>query len=110
MRRRRRRKRYYINLKKWRRIGIAVLVGWGIYVSLTFMYQNLYPVVMTYAKAQTTNIATLIIKEGIAQSELVNFKIDEVIKFKENDEGLVSSIIVKYTCFESLARFKLPSK
>ncbi|MTH07978.1 sporulation protein YunB [Turicibacter sanguinis] len=94
MRRRRRRKRYYINLKKWRRIGIAVLVGWGIYVSLTFMYQNLYPVVMTYAKAQTTNIATLIIKEGIAQSELVNFKIDEVIKFKENDEGLVSSIIV----------------
>ena len=92
MRRRRRRKRYYINLKKWRRIGIAVLVGWGIYVSLTFMYQNLYPVVMTYAKAQTTNIATLIIKEGIAQSELVNFKIDEVIKFSEVSQDIIHAV------------------
>lgn len=94
MRRRRRRKRIYIDLKKWRRIGILILIGWGICFSLRFMYQNLYPVVMSYAKAQTVNIATLIIKEGIAQSDLVNFKIDDVIKFQETDEGLVSSIVV----------------
>lgn len=94
MRRHRRRKRYYINLKKWRRIGITILVSYGIFSALRFMYLNVYPVVMTYAKAQITNIATLIIKEGIAQSELVQFNIDDAIHFKENDNGLVSSIIV----------------
>ena len=71
-----------------------ILVSYTLFSLLRFMYLNVYPVIMTYAKAQTTNITTLIIKEGIAQSELVHFKIDDVIQFKENDDGLVSSIIV----------------
>ncbi len=94
MRRHRRRRRYSIKWKKWKRISIMILVSYTLFSLLRFMYLNVYPVIMTYAKAQTTNIATLIIKEGIAQSELVHFKIDDVIQFKENDDGLVSSIIV----------------
>lgn len=92
--RRRRKKSYYINFKKWKRILVAGLVFWMIGVSLKFMYQSILPVVMGYAKTQTINIATLVIKEGIANSELISFKIDDVIKFQEKDDGTVSSIVV----------------
>ena len=92
--RRRRKKSYYIDFKKWKRILVAGLVFWMIGVSLKFMYQSILPVVMGYAKTQTINIATLVIKEGIAKSELVSFKIDDVIKFQEKDDGTVSSIVV----------------
>lgn len=49
---------------------------------------------MNYASKQTINIATLIIKEAIGQSELVNFNVDDVIHFEENDEGYVSSVYI----------------
>lgn len=92
--RRRRKKRYHINLKKWKTIFIICMILWGIVVGLKFMYQSVFPVVMGYAKTQTINIATLVIKEGIGKSDLVSFKMDDVIKFQEKDDGTVSSILV----------------
>lgn len=95
MRRRQRRRKKTTNfLKKWKRRFIASLIIGGLIYLAHFMYSNIYTIVMNYASRQTVNIATLIIKEGISQSDLVSFKIEDVIHFEENDEGYVSSIYI----------------
>lgn len=92
--RRKRKKRSQFNPKKWKRIVILGMTIWGIGLGFKFMYQSVFPIVMGYAKTQTINIATLVIKEGIGRSELMSFKMDDVIKFQERDDGTVSSILV----------------
>ncbi|MGL4338206.1 MAG: sporulation protein YunB [Turicibacter sp.] len=92
--RRRKRRKQRINLNRIKWIFILGIIICCIINFFTFLYRNVYPLVMDYAQTQTVNIATLIIKEGIAESELISFNVDEVIKFEENDTGFVSSVIV----------------
>ncbi len=95
MRRRLRRRKKPTNFfKRWKRRFIAILIIGGLIYLGNFTYSNIYTIVMNYASRQTINIATLIIKEGISQSELVSFKVEDIIHFEENDEGYVSSIYI----------------
>ncbi len=73
---------------------IALSIVLGLVYLAHFMYSNLYAIVMNYASKQTINIATLIIKEAIGQSELVSFNVEDVIHFEENDKGYVSSVYI----------------
>lgn len=50
--------------------------------------------VVDYASTQTVNLATLMIKEAVGNSDLVSFNIDEVIRFKENKEGYVNQVYI----------------
>lgn len=82
------------SFKRWKRrlIGLSILCGLIYFAN--FMYSNLYAMVINYASKQTINIATLIIKEAIGQSELVSFNVEDMIHFEENDEGYVSSVYI----------------
>lgn len=93
-RRSRRKKKSNLSLNKWKRRLFALSIVLGLGYLVYFMYSNIYTIVMNYASKQTINIATLIIKEAIGQSELVNFNVDDVIHFEENDEGYVSSVYI----------------
>ena len=73
---------------------IALSIVLGLVYLAHFMYSNLYAIVMNYASKQTINIATLIIKEAIGQSELVSFNVEDIIHFEENDKGYVSSVYI----------------
>ena len=89
MRRRRWRKRGYrfnglrLNFKKWKRIIIFGIILWCIIQFFSFMYRNVYSVVMDYAATQTVNIATLVIHEGIARSNLATYSVEDFILFNE---------------------------
>lgn len=90
--RRRRKKRInWIKLRIFCLMGIilCLFINLGI-----FTYRNIYPIVMDYAKNQSVNIATLVIQQGIAESGLVSFNMDEVLTFEETKDGYVSSIAV----------------
>ena len=89
-----RKKKSNLSLNKWKRRLFALSIVLGLGYLVYFMYSNIYTIVMNYASKQTINIATLIIKEAIGQSELVNFNVDDVIHFEENDEGYVSSVYI----------------
>ncbi|MDO5793240.1 MAG: sporulation protein YunB [Turicibacter sp.] len=93
-RRSRRKKKRNASFKRWRRRVIALSIVLGLVYLAHFMYSNLYAIVMNYASKQTINIATLIIKEAIGQSELVSFNVEDVIHFEENDKGYVSSVYI----------------
>lgn len=93
-RRSRRKKKSNLSLNKWKRRLFALSIVLGLGYLVYFMYSNIYTIVMNYASKQTINIATLIIKEAIGQSELVNFNVEDVVHFEENDEGYVSSVYI----------------
>ena len=90
----RRRKKTTNYFKKWKRRIIAMAIIGGFIYTAHFVYSNIYTIVMSYASKQTVNIATLIIKEAIGSSDLVSFKVEDVIHFEENDEGYVSSVYI----------------
>ena len=90
----RRRKKTTNYFKKWKRRVIAMVIIGGFIYTAHFVYSNIYTIVMSYASKQTVNIATLIIKEAIGSSDLVSFKVEDVIHFEENDEGYVSSVYI----------------
>ncbi|MDE5977645.1 MAG: sporulation protein YunB [Turicibacter sp.] len=88
----RKRKSSFLKKLKRRLIAVSILVGLG--YGTYFVYHNIYALVLSYASKQTINIATLIIKEAIGNSELVSFAVEDVISFKENEEGYVSSVYI----------------
>lgn len=106
VRRLRRRKRRYvfkkkrINFRKWKRVAFICLVFWGIFSLLAFMYRNVYSVVMDYAATQTINIATLVIKEGIARSDLSTYDVEDLVAFTDNsiiNTPLLNHLLVSTT-------------
>ena len=81
-------------LKKWKRRLIGIGVIGGLVYGAYFVYHNVYAIVVDYASVQTVNLASLIIKEAVGNSELVSFDIDDVIRFNENKEGYVSQVYI----------------
>ncbi len=79
---------------KWNAIFISGICLCIILNTVVFLYRNAYPYVMVYAKNQLQNIATLVIKQGIAESDVVSFEISDAILFEENHVGEVTSIII----------------
>ena len=85
------RKKKRWQLKKW---GFIIVTLTLIVSIVRYTSNQIYPFVMSYAKNQLTNIATLVIKQSIAESDIVTFDMKEAIMFDENEKGEVSSIIV----------------
>ncbi len=70
-------------------IIVCVILNAGLY-----MYRNAYPYVMAYAKSQLLNISTYVIRQGIAESDVVSFDINEALLFEENEGGEIESIVI----------------
>ena len=85
------RKKNQGQVKRWVIIILSVMMIAGI---VKYTSSQIYPFVMSYAKNHLTNIATLVIKQSIAESDIVTFDMKEAIMFDENEKGEVSNIIV----------------
>ena len=96
-RRRKRRLRMKWNILFISGIFICILINISV-----FLYRNTYPYVMSYAKNQLQNIATLVIKQGIAESDVVSFDITDAIMFEENYAGEITSIVINTPLLNNL--------
>ncbi|MCL1948526.1 MAG: sporulation protein YunB [Turicibacter sp.] len=64
------RKSIKFETKGLKRLLVLAVVCWGLWSVLSFMYHNMYAVVMNFASNQVVNIATAAINEGIIRSDM----------------------------------------
>ena len=103
MKKRRKRRRRRVHPKRRgkrqgrgiKRLLILFLVCWGTWNLLSFMYRNLYGVVMNFASNQAVNIATAAISEGVLRSEMSQRTPTDFITFSEvGNNPLVNDMLI----------------